>query len=182
VKLLRKIRSWIGSLAIAYLLSLLIGIFLIQPYRVDGHSMDPTLRDNQRLFVSKLSHTFAYMPEYGDIVILDSRVNRDRNFMDDVLENPLIQILRSKGDEPVFYVKRVIGKPGDVLEIRDGQVYRNGEALDEPYIKEEMNAYSGGLWTVPEGHVFVMGDNRNHSDDSRAIGFIPLNHVLGKKL
>ena len=181
MKLFRKIRSWVGSLAIAYVLSLLIGIFLLQPYRVDGHSMDPTLRDHQRLFVSKLSHTFSYMPDYGDIVIIDSRVSRERSFMDDVRENPLIQVL-TRDEDRIYYVKRVIGKPGDVLELADGQLYRNGERLDEPYIKEEMNAFVGGVWQVPDGHVFVMGDNRNHSDDSRSIGYIPLNHVLGKKL
>ncbi|MFB9279521.1 signal peptidase I [Cohnella cellulosilytica] len=181
MKLFRKIRSWVGSLAIAYVLSLLIGIFLLQPYRVDGHSMDPTLRDHQRLFVSKLSHTFSYMPDYGDIVIIDSRVSRERSFMDDVRENPLIQLL-TRDEDRIYYVKRVIGKPGDVLELADGQLYRNGERLDEPYIKEEMNAFVGGVWQVPDGHVFVMGDNRNHSDDSRSIGYIPLNHVLGKKL
>ncbi|WP_372630497.1 signal peptidase I [Cohnella sp.] len=181
MKVFRKIRSWVGSLAIAYILSLLIGIFLLQPYRVDGHSMDPTLRDSQRLFVSKLSHTFSYMPDYGDIVIIDSRVNRDRTFMDDVMENPLIQLL-TRDEDRIYYVKRVIGKPGDMLELTGGQLYRNGERLEESYIKEEMNAFVGGIWEVPEGHVFVMGDNRNHSDDSRSIGYIPLNHVLGKKL
>jgi signal peptidase I, bacterial type len=181
VKVFRKIRSWVGSLAIAYILSLLIGIFLLQPYRVDGHSMDPTLRDSQRLFVSKLSHTFSYMPDYGDIVIIDSRVNRERTFMDDVMENPLIQLL-TRDEDRIYYVKRVIGKPGDMLELTGGQLYRNGERLEESYIKEEMNAFVGGIWEVPEGHVFVMGDNRNHSDDSRSIGYIPLNHVLGKKL
>jgi signal peptidase I len=181
VKVFRKIRSWVGSLAIAYILSLLIGIFLLQPYRVDGHSMDPTLRDSQRLFVSKLSHTFSYMPDYGDIVIIDSRVNRERTFMDDVMENPLIQLL-TRDEDRIYYVKRVIGKPGDMLELTGGQLFRNGERLEESYIKEEMNAFVGGIWEVPEGHVFVMGDNRNHSDDSRSIGYIPLNHVLGKKL
>ncbi len=181
MKLFRRVRSWIGSLAIAYVLSLLIGIFFLQPYRVDGHSMDPTLRDNQRLFVSKLSHTFSYMPEYGDIVIIDSRISRDRSFMDDVMENPLIQLL-TRDEDRIYFVKRVVGKPGDVLEINGGELYRSGEKLDEPYIKETMNAYSQGKWEIPAGHVFVMGDNRNHSDDSRSIGAVPLNHVLGKKL
>ena len=181
MQLWRRLRSWIGSLAIAYILSLVIGIFVIQPYKVDGHSMDPTLRDNQRLFVSKLAHTFARLPDYGDIVIIDSRVDRERDFMDEVLENPLIQLLR-KDNERAFYVKRVIGRPGDLIEIRGGTLYRNGEKLEEPYIKEAMSAYTVGRWTVPEEHVFVMGDNRNHSEDSRAIGFIPLDHVLGKKI
>ncbi|TVX96885.1 signal peptidase I [Cohnella terricola] len=179
--LFRKIRSWISSLAIACILSLIIGVFVIQPYRVDGHSMDPTLHDRQRLLVSKLSHTFSYYPDYGDIVIIDSRVDRKRGFVDDVLENPLIQLLTNK-DDRAFYVKRVIGKPGDVLEIKAGNVYRNGEPLDEPYIKEAMNNYTVGRWEVPANHIFVMGDNRNHSEDSRAIGFIPLNHVIGKKV
>ncbi|XID96232.1 signal peptidase I [Paenibacillaceae bacterium WGS1546] len=178
---MRKIRSWVGSLVIAYFISLLIGIFVIQPFRVDGHSMDPTLHDNQRVFISKLSHTFSRVPDYGDIVIIDSRVNRERGFLDDVLENPLIQFLRNEPNRS-FYVKRVIGKPGDLLEIRNGVLYRNEERIEEPYIKEEMNAYVGGIWQVPEDHVFVMGDNRNHSDDSRSIGFIPLDHVLGKKV
>ena len=101
--------------------------------------------------------------------------------MDDVMENPLIQLL-TRDENRVYYVKRVIGKPGDVLEISSGELYRNGEKLEEPYIKETMNAFSQGKWEVPDGHVFVMGDNRNHSDDSRSIGAVPLNHVLGKKL
>jgi signal peptidase I len=180
-KLAKKMTGWVGSLAIAYLLSLIIGVFVIQPYRVDGHSMDPTLHDKQRLFVSKLSHTFSYYPDYGDIVIIDSRVERERRFIDDLLENPLIRLLTNETDDS-FYIKRVIGKPGDDLEIRQGKVYRNGEALDEPYLNGAMSTNGSERWTVPDNHIFVMGDNRNHSDDSRAIGFIPLDHVLGKKV
>jgi len=181
MKRFRRLRSWLGSLVIAYVISLFVGIFVIQPFKVDGHSMDPTLRDNQRLFVSKISHTFSRLPNYGDIVIIDSRVQRDRKFIDEVLENPLIQLVR-KHEDRAFYVKRVIGKPGDLLEIRGGTLYRNGARLQEPYIKETMSDYTVGRWTVPKGHVFVMGDNRNHSEDSRAIGFIPLDHVLGIKI
>ncbi|MFC5402573.1 signal peptidase I [Cohnella soli] len=179
--LLKFAKEWIGTIAIAFVLSMIIGIFVIQPYKVDGHSMDPTLRDGQRLFVSKLSHTFSYYPNYGDIVIIDSRVDRNRSFMDDVKDNPIFQLFHNTTDR-VFYVKRVIGKPGDVLELRDHEVYRNGEKLDEPYIQEAMELSTEESWTVPDGHIFVMGDNRNHSEDSRAIGFIPLDHVIGKKV
>jgi signal peptidase I len=143
--------------------------------------MDPTLHDNQRVFVSKLSHTFSYFPDYGDIVIIDSRVDRDRSFKDDVLDNPIFQLLLNRSNHN-FYIKRVIGKPGDVLELKDHRVYRNGVPLDEPYLNEVMSESADEQWVVPDDHIFVMGDNRNNSQDSRVIGFIPLDHVLGKKL
>ncbi|TFE25963.1 signal peptidase I [Cohnella luojiensis] len=181
MNLLKRVRGWISSIAIAFVISLVIGIFLIQPYRVDGHSMDPTLHDNQRVFVSKLSHTFSYFPDYGDIVIIDSRVDRDRSFRDDVLDNPIFQLLLNRSNRN-FYIKRVIGKPGDVLELKDHRVYRNGVPLDEPYLNEVMSESADEQWVVPDDHIFVMGDNRNNSQDSRVIGFIPLDHVLGKKL
>ena len=76
--------------------------------------------------------------------------------------------------------KRVIGRPGDTLEFKDGHVWRNGEELQEPYTKDPAMNYSRTTpVVVPEGHVFVMGDNRNHSSDSRFIGPVPVDHVLG---
>ena len=78
------------------------------------------------------------------------------------------------------WVKRVIGRPGDVLEFKDGHVWRNGEQLQEPYTKDTIMNYTRSTpVTIPEGHVFVMGDNRNHSSDSRFIGPVPVDHVLG---
>ncbi|MCS7461594.1 signal peptidase I [Paenibacillus doosanensis] len=177
-----EIRSWAGSIGAAIVCALLIGIFVIQPTKVMGHSMDPTLHDQQRIFISKLSHTFRYEPKYGDIVIIDSRVDRSRTLMDDIEEHPLISLFTGEGENEIIYVKRVIGKPGDALEFKDHKVYRNGEALDEPYLNETMNYSSNEKLVVPEGHIFVMGDNRNNSKDSRSIGFIPLDHVLGIKL
>ncbi|TBL75323.1 signal peptidase I [Paenibacillus thalictri] len=181
MKLLKQLWSWTGTFLVALVFALLIGIFIIQPYKVDGHSMDPTLYDKERMYVSKLPHTFSYMPDYGDIVIIDSRVDRTRTFKDDILENPLFQLIVNTTDR-AFFVKRVIGKPGDTLEFKNHKVYRNGQALDEPYLNEQMNYESTQKWVVPEGHVFVMGDNRNHSEDSRMIGYIPLDHVIGKKI
>lgn len=180
-RIAKEVWEWTRSLAIAILLTLLVGIFVIQPTKVEGHSMDPTLQDDQRIFVSKLSHTFRYEPDYGDIVIIDSRVDRKRSLMDDVMEHPIIALFRGEVDN-TKYVKRVIGKPGDVLEFKDHQVYRNGVALEEPYLNEKMNFTSDEKWVVPDGHIFVMGDNRNNSRDSRDIGFIPLDHVLGIKM
>jgi len=80
-----------------------------------------------------------------------------------------------------FWVKRIIGKPGDTLEIRDGELYRNEELLEENYINEEMKTRNV-KFIVPENHVFVMGDNRNYSNDSRYIGPVPLENVRAKVL
>ncbi|SDE59923.1 signal peptidase I [Paenibacillus sp. UNCCL117] len=178
--LIKEVWAWTRSIAAAFILTILIGMFIFQPTKVLGHSMDPTLHDQQRIYVSKLSHTFRYAPDYGDIVIIDSRVDRPRTLKDDLLEHPLLRLI-SGVDDPNMYVKRVIGKPGDVLEMKNQQMYRNGQPLDEPYLNEQMQTSAPQTWTVPEDHVFVMGDNRNHSKDSRAIGFIPYNHVLGIK-
>jgi signal peptidase I len=180
-KMMAEIRSWVASFGIAFLCALLIGVFVIQPTNVLGHSMDPTLHDEQRIFVSKLSHTFNQEPEYGDIVVIDSRVDRNRTVVDDLVEHPLISLFKAEENHN-FYIKRVIGKQGDVLEFKDNKVYRNGEALDEPYINEQMNYTSSEKIVVPDNHLFVMGDNRNNSKDSRSIGFIPLDHVLGVKI
>ncbi|MFS0839402.1 signal peptidase I [Paenibacillus sp. 1P03SA] len=181
MKIVKEAMGWAGSIGISFVLVLFIGIFVFQPYKVDGHSMDPTLQDKERIYVSKLVHTFAQEPEYGDIVVIDSRVDRPRTFKDSLMEQPVIQMIAGSANKKTFYVKRVIGKAGDVLEFKDHQVYRNGQALEEPYIKETMEFVSDQKWTVPEGHVFVMGDNRNDSEDSRDIGFIPLGHVMGVK-
>ncbi|TJY41306.1 signal peptidase I [Cohnella pontilimi] len=181
MNVVKKIWSWASTLAIAFVVASVVGIFIVQPYQVDGHSMDPTLHDSERVYVSKLPHTFSYLPEYGDIVIIDSRVDRNRGLKDDVLENPLIQLFRNTTDH-VFYIKRVVGKPGDILEFKNHHVYRNGEEVNEPYVKEMMFFESDKKWIVPADHIFVMGDNRNNSEDSRDIGYIPLDHVLGKKI
>ncbi|WP_223066680.1 signal peptidase I [Paenibacillus caui] len=181
MKVWKEIRGWLFSIGIAFILSLFIGIFVIQPYKVDGHSMDPTLHDRQRIYAEKWSHTLGNVPDYGDIVIIDSRVDRSRTFMDDIKEHPIIAMLTGESKQEIFFVKRLIGKPGDKIEIKEGKVYRNGQLLNEPYIKEQMVIGPDQVYNVPADHVFVMGDNRNNSKDSRMIGYIPLDHVMGIK-
>jgi signal peptidase I len=177
----KKVWSWVSPIGIAFVLTLIIGIFIVQPYKVDGHSMDPTLYDKERIYVSKLPHTFSSIPDYGDIVIIDSRIDRARSLWDDVREHPLLQLF-TRDSSHIFYVKRLIGKPGDVIEILNNKVYRNGSLLDEPYLQEAMINQANSKWIIGTNHIFIMGDNRNNSSDSRVIGSIPLDHIIGKKM
>ena len=130
-------------------------IFVVGLTRVSGSSMEPNYHDGQYVFYLK---TASYT--YGDVVG--------------------VKMTNGKS-----YIKRVIGMPGDVIDIRDGEVYRNGGLLEETYIQGKTYA-AGELVTYPltveEGTCFVMGDNREHSDDSRAFGAVAFRQVLGKVL
>lgn len=154
---LKELYEWTQAIAVAVVLALLINQFLFSIVQVEGSSMVPTLHDKERLIVTKL----LYKPKPRDIVIVKSGVLKK------------------------YIVKRVIALPGQTIDIRPntGEVYVDGELLDEPYIKEKLVS-SGGKYTypftVPENSVFVMGDNRNNSQDSRSIGVIPYSEVVGK--
>ncbi|MCE5284813.1 MAG: signal peptidase I [Pelosinus sp.] len=182
MKILNEIYDWVSSIVIAFALALFINIFIFQPTEVVGSSMQPTLENHNYIIISKISHAMRSVPDYNDIVIVDSRIMRERTWKDDLTE-PLLTYLavikKSTVQPHDIWVKRVIGKPGDELEIKDGKIYRNGALLNETYIKETMATNGAKKITVPENHVFVMGDNRNNSMDSRIIGPIPIDHVLG---
>ena len=122
--------------------------------RVENISMEPTLQPGYLVIGNKLAYKLGE-PNHGDIVVF--------HFM---------------GDKNEDYIKRVIGLPGDEVNIENGTVYVNGIALSEPYIAE-FPAYSG-TWVVPEGSLFVLGDNRNNSSDSHQWGFVDLDDVVGK--
>lgn len=173
--MLKMLKEWACSIVFAMAAALFINIFLLQQIVVEGRSMEPTLHNKEHLFVSKVGHTFKKMPEYGDIVVLDSRVGRERNLRDDLIE-PVNNWI---GRPSHIYIKRVVGQPGDVMKISGGKVYRNGTVLTEEYLKEPMSLLQEVETTVPKEHVFVLGDNRNNSSDSRVLGSIPLDHVTG---
>lgn len=181
MKFLNNLLDLLQSVAIAGVLSLLISVFVFQPTEVLGNSMQPTLESKEIVFLSKIAQTFNIEPNYGDIVVIDSRTWRERSFKDDFVENPMLRFLTSRKDNHEFWIKRVVGKSGDVIELKDGKVFRNGVLLEEPYILEPMITYNQKV-VVPENHVFVMGDNRNHSKDSRQVGPVPEDHVLGKMI
>jgi signal peptidase I len=123
-------------------------------YRVQGHSMLPTMHEGEYLIINKLSY-FLDEPEAGDIIVLHYPRDRTRE-----------------------YIKRVIGVPGDTVEVANGEVSINGVVLDEPYIADDPN-YSGS-WIVPEDNFFVLGDNRNSSSDSHSWSFLPRDDIVGK--
>ena len=179
---IREVFEWIYSIVIALAIAMVIHIFLFQPTRVSGESMVPTLHNGEYLIVAKWSHVLHSEPDYGDIVIIDSRVRYTRTWLDDIAEpmHNYIAFFNSALQTRNVWVKRVIGKGGDTLAFHDGKVWRNGEAWDEPYTNEVMEYSRGGEITIPDGYVFCMGDNRNHSSDSRFIGPVPIDHVLGK--
>lgn len=149
----REISEWIISIVIALVVASLLTNFVVLLAKVDGQSMLPTLEHNERLIVWRLGYT----PQKGDIIILNPPVGRGP------------------------YVKRVIGTGGDTVRIDSstGSVFVNGEKIDEPYINNQTTS-SQQEYFVPEGHVFVMGDNRGNSNDSRNIGVIPNQNVIGK--
>lgn len=124
-------------------------------YRVQGHSMLPTLQEGEYLIINKLSY-FLDEPSRGDIIVLHFPRDRSRE-----------------------YIKRVIGLPGDTVEISGEEVQVNGVRLNEPYVNGN-SAYRSATWTVPQGHYFVMGDNRNNSSDSRTWSFLPREDIVGK--
>jgi len=168
------ILDWLKTGLVAVVVAILINSYVLQAFQVKGESMLPTLENADSTFALKLQTGY----NYGDIVIIDSRIGEKRSLLEPVMEHPLIA--RITGIEHEYmWVKRVIGLPGDTLEFRDGGVFRNGKKLEEPYIKEPMRSEFSSV-TVPEDHVFVMGDNRNYSTDSRRIGSIPLSNVIGK--
>lgn len=181
-KFVKETLDWIYAIVLALVIAMVIHIFIVQPTRVSGESMEDTLHNGQYLIVTKWQHIMRDVPDYGQIVIIDSRVNRERTWTDDVKE-PLmnyVSVIDKSAQTNDVWVKRVIGKAGDTLEFKDGHVWRNGEELQEPYTKDPTMNYSRSTpVVVPEGHVFVMGDNRNHSSDSRFIGPVPVDHVLG---
>ncbi len=182
MKIFKEILDWVAHIVGAVVTALVIVIFIAQPTHVQGTSMEPNYYHADQILINKLPHTFNIGFDYDDVVIIDSRVDRERTLKDDILDTVKYNLVTNKLfhiEQEYYWVKRVIGMPGDILEYRNGKLYRNDELLDEPYIKEQMEYFPDRV-TVPEDCLFVMGDNRNVSLDSRYIGFIPMDHVIAK--
>ncbi len=148
--------AFVGSLYIA------VYLFLFFPSSVQGASMEPTLYTGDRIFISRVAYRISDVGR-GDVIVMTSPRNPD-----------------------IEYVKRVIGLPGETLLFKDGDVYIDGYLLEEPYLNDKTNLWENGFieenvpYMVPDNHVFVMGDNRHRSSDSREFGPVPMESVIGK--
>lgn len=178
-RIIRTAASWVYQIGLIILITLLISILVIQTYDINDVSMEPTFDSRgNRVLVFLTPYLFQVVPGPGEIVIIDSRVERTRTITDRIKESPL-PALFIENEREHMWVKRVIGLPGDTIESRQGQIYRNGELLAEKYLDEKMVTDIEPV-TVADGHIYVMGDNRNRSSDSRLIGPIPLTNIQGR--
>ncbi|MBC7261041.1 MAG: signal peptidase I [Chloroflexi bacterium] len=153
--ILRGIREILETILPALLIVLVVNLFLAQATRVEGQSMEPNLHNNQRLIIEKVSYHF-HPPRRGDIVVIK---------------------LPNRNSDPL--IKRVVGLPGETIEIRDGHVYINGQMLEEPYL-HQLTYGNVPPHVIAPGHVFVLGDNRGASNDSRSFGEVKISYIVGR--
>ncbi|TVX97698.1 signal peptidase I [Cohnella terricola] len=170
-----ELTEWIKALAIAGILVLVIRWFLVSPFIVDGPSMEPNFWNRERIIVNKIIYDIR-KPKRGEVIVFHVP------------------------EEGRDFIKRVIALPGETVKVDGDQVYINGQPLDETYLKgayekahsqgvlynrynEDRSNFPNGSFpdgVVPEGTVFVMGDNRSNSEDSRMIGYIPVDRIVGR--
>ncbi len=152
-----ELKTWGRDLALALGLAMVIIVFLYQPVKVEGTSMTPLLSDQERIFINKFVYRFEPI-ERGDVVVFWYPLDRSKSF-----------------------IKRVIGLPGETVEIRSGRVYVNGKRLEELYVPPQYaDSGSYGPTRVPAEEYFVMGDHRSSSNDSRVFGPVPNRFIYGK--
>ena len=154
----------VETLVLTLIIFFVIQTFVAQPYRVEQVSMENTLQPDQYVLVDKLTPRFEPYSR-GDIVVFQPPAGW------------------SEGPENTPFIKRVIGLPGDTIEVRDGAVWVNGTKLDEPYtydLQPTTAAQEPATWIVPSGQLFVMGDHREASADSRSFGTIQISNVIGR--
>jgi signal peptidase I len=159
-----EVWEWFKALAIAATLVFLIRTFIFAPFIVDGHSMEPNFFSSERLIVNKLIYSIRE-PHRGEVVVFHATAGKD-------------------------YIKRVIALPGETVKVANNKVYVNGKELEEPYLESTVTekAKLGEIYNrpeqpeiiVPEGKIFVMGDNRPNSTDSRFIGPVDDSQIVGR--
>lgn len=163
----REIWDWIKTFVVVIFIVLIVRTFFFANYMVHGESMMPTIENGERLIINKIGYEFS-QPERFDLIVFHANEEND-------------------------YIKRVIGLPGDHIEFKDDTLYINGEAYEEDYLEPFRKQHTSGAFTndftledvtgyseIPEGKVFVLGDNRQNSMDSRQIGLITMDEIVGK--
>lgn len=159
---MKNILEWVKDILIAVAIAALILVFF-KPIVVQQQSMEPNFHGDDYLITSRQAYRLFGEPERGDVIVFKS------------------ELLTDEGEEKCL-IKRIIALPGEVVEIKDGYVYINGEEIDEPYVKEQGLSGDMEALTVPENELFVMGDNRAVSEDSRSprVGTISEDTIVGK--
>jgi len=166
------LREILETVGLAVILFLVINVISAR-VRVEGYSMLPTLDNGEYVLISRLAYRLGDY-QRGDIIVFRPPMYPDAPFWQRLFGLPGFD------DKYEDYIKRIIGLPGETVRIANGTVYINNVPLIEPYIAAPPD-YSNE-WTVPEGQLFVLGDNRNNSADSHAWGFMPEENILGKAL
>jgi signal peptidase I len=159
----RTALEWLGVIACGVLIALTAQMFLVQAFWIPSESMVPTLEVGDRVLVNKLSYK-AHDVNHGDVIVFERPPAAAQAGQDNIKD----------------LIKRVIAVGGDTIEARDGLVYVNGERIEEPYLVEGTPTDNLPLTEIPEGHVFVMGDNRTNSEDSREFGPIDEDTIVGR--
>ena len=190
----KDILEWVYCILIAVVIAIVIKYFVGTPTVVQQDSMFSTLVQGDRLIMNRISKTFKNMPNRGDIITFEAPSKTYINEGEVDKSNPVAKY--DNEPESIFgkftyhvleinktsYIKRVIGVPGDHIEIKEGNVYRNGEKLEEEYLDDNVKTEATGQFSdiiVPENTVFAMGDNRNVSMDCRVFGCIPIERIEG---
>lgn len=166
----QELLEWVVTIVAALAIALVVRTFLFELVRVDGRSMNDTLQDGEIMFVTKTEYTTMWL-DIGDKEIFRIPIGGDPERFD-------VVICHYPGRGGTNFVKRVVGLPGDTVEIRDGYLYVNGVKYEEDYLTHRPN-YSMSAYTVPENMFFVLGDNRSNSNDSHLIGPIPREMIVG---
>jgi signal peptidase I len=152
-----ELRGWVRDLAVAMSLALIIIVFLYQPVKVEGTSMAPLLSDQERIFINKFVYRFEPI-ERGDVVVFWYPLDRSKSF-----------------------IKRVVGLPGETIELRRGHLFLDGRELAEAYVPASFfDGSSYGPLQIPANSYFVMGDHRDSSNDSRMFGAVSREFIYGK--
>ena len=160
--IIRFVLDFLETIVVALSIFVVVYLFIVQPHEVKGNSMEPNFHNNEYILTDKISYKFG-RPQRGDVVIFKAPTNPD-----------------------IDYIKRVIAVDGERVRIEKGDIYVNGQLLNEPYLNDRTLLFPGSSIkegeeiVVPDEHLFVLGDNRPHSSDSREFGPIPKRSVIGR--